>query len=66
MVFSLTRVQTFTMTIMNNPILILSALNNANTNLLFSQNISLGAFHYAKDSRNFVWNSNGKVCFGFF
>ena len=26
---------------------------------------SLGAFHYAKDSGNFGWNSNGKVRFGF-
>jgi len=26
----------------------------------------LGAFHYAKDSGNFGWNSNGKVRFGFF
>ena len=25
-----------------------------------------GAFHYAKDSGNFGWNSNGKVRFGFF
>jgi len=25
-----------------------------------------GAFHYAKDSGNFGWNSNGKVHFGFF
>ena len=66
MVFSLTRVQTFTMTIMNNLVSILSALNNANNNLLFSQNISLGAFYHAKDSRNFGWNSNGKVCFSFF
>ena len=27
---------------------------------------SLGAFHYAKDSRNFGRNSNGKIHFGFF
>ena len=27
---------------------------------------SMGAFHYAKDSGNFGWNSNGKVRFGFF
>ena len=25
-----------------------------------------GAFHYAKDSGNFGWDSNGKVRFGFF
>ena len=28
--------------------------------------VSIGAFHYAKDSGNFGQNSNGKVCFGFF
>ena len=26
----------------------------------------LGAFHYAKDTGNFGWNSNGKIRFGFF
>ena len=31
-----------------------------------SRCLILGAFHYAKDSGNFGWNSNGKVRFGFF
>ena len=33
---------------------------------LFYTVTSWGAFHYAKDSGNFGWNSNGKVCFSFF
>ena len=31
-----------------------------------SEHNTKGAFHYAKDSGNFGWNSNGKVRFGFF
>ena len=31
-----------------------------------SQEISMGTYHYAKDSGNFGRNSNGKVLFGFF
>ena len=45
-------------------------MNNGTENLNVSrdeveENIE-GAFHYAKDSGNFGWNSNGKVRFGFF
>ena len=32
----------------------------------WSQCYSMGAFHYAKDSRTFGWNSSGKVRFCFF
>ena len=39
--------------------------SEANSTVLISNDIK-GAFHYAKDSGNFGWNSNGKVRFGFF
>ena len=41
-----------------------SARNN--TSSIDNRRETPGAFHYAKDTGNFGWNSNGKVRFGFF